>query len=147
MSPTRMVSRAIRPGSRPARRSFMAVSMPARISPSSGVEPPPESWRAWLGPDSGAMVQAPSGDAVTTPDCRTTSAIRTTARPSGTKRTASDMPALRGTVGERDGGHHRGPDRAAGVPAGELAEDRALPRRLQGHRGQGQHVVLREVGI
>ena len=46
----------------------------ARISPSSGVEPPPESWRVWLGPDSGAMVQAPSGDAVTTPDCRTTSA-------------------------------------------------------------------------
>ena len=53
-SPTSTVSRAIRPGSRPARRSFCAVSMPARISPSSGVDPPPESCRTSPGRALGA---------------------------------------------------------------------------------------------
>ena len=64
--------------------------MPARISPSSGLDPPPESCRTAPGSPSGPIVHGPSGFAVTTPDCRTTSTIRTTATPSGTNRTASE---------------------------------------------------------
>ncbi|PWW25261.1 hypothetical protein JD79_04460 [Geodermatophilus normandii] len=36
------------------------------------------------------------------------------------------------------------PDRTAPVPAGQLGEQRALPRRLRRHGGQGQHGVLLE---
>ncbi len=98
-SPCSTVSRAIRPGSSPARRSRVAASMPARMSPSSVVDPPPASRSTSPGPAPGPMVQDPSGSTVTTPDWRTTSTTRTTATPSGTSTTASQM---RRSIGPSD---------------------------------------------
>ena len=120
--------------------------MPARISPSSGVDPPPESWSAWLG-------TGLRGDGPRTLGGRRHDAglagrpPRSGRRPGPPGRTGRRRTIRRCERGRRRSGMEAMTAARTEPPVSQrvsLAEDRALPRRLQGHRGQGQHVVLRE---